>query len=45
MKKISWKRLYEQLESTIKEMPRKELLIIHGEWNTTVAGDAYEQWA
>ena len=34
---------HEQLESTIKEIPRKGL-IIQGDWNGKVGPDAYEQW-
>ena len=34
---------YERLGSTIKEIPRKDL-IIQGNWNAKVGPDAYEQW-
>ena len=37
---------YEQLESTIEEVSRKDLVIIQGEWNarrTTTRPDDYEQ--
>ena len=34
---------YEQLESTIKEIGRKDLLIIQWDWNAKVGPDAYEQ--
>ena len=33
---------YEQLESTVKEIPRKDLLIIQGDWNGKVGPDACE---
>ena len=36
--------LYEQLEGTIKEIPRI-YLIIQGDWNANVEPDASEQWA
>ena len=36
---------YEQLESTIKEIPRKDLLVIQGDWNAKVGPDAYEERA
>ena len=35
---------YEQLERTIKEIPRKDLIIIQGNWTDKVGPDAYEQW-
>ena len=45
---IDWlmgsREFYEQLESTIKKIPRKDLLIIQGNWNAKVGPDAYKQW-
>ena len=37
--------LYELLESTIMEVPKKDILIIQGDWNAKVGPDAYENWA
>ena len=34
----------EQLENTVKEIPRKYLLIIQSYWNTKVGHDICEQW-
>ncbi|KAL8601188.1 hypothetical protein ACOMHN_002995 [Nucella lapillus] len=36
-------QFYEDLENTIKRIPKKDLLV-RGDWNATVGEDAYEQW-
>ena len=36
--------LFEQLESTIKEIPRK-YIIIHRDWTAKFRPDAYDQWS
>ena len=38
-------KFYELLESTIMEAPKKDILIIQGDWNAKVGPDAYENWA
>ena len=39
------KKFYELLESTIMEVPKKDILIVQGDWNAKVGPDAYENWA
>mgnify|MGYP006273469667 CR=1 FL=1 len=36
---------YEELENSIKKVPKKDLLIVQGDFNAKVGRDAYEQWA
>lgn len=36
---------YEKLEDTIKKIPKKDILVIQGDWNAKVGPDAYNQWA
>ena len=36
---------YEELEDTIKKVPKKDLLVIQGDWNAKIGPDAYNQWA
>ena len=36
---------YEELEETIKKTPKKDLLIVQGDFNAKVGPDAYNQWA
>ena len=38
-------QFYDQIEETIKTIPKKDILIIQGDWNAKVGPDAYEQWA
>ena len=38
------KEFYEQLDSTIKEIPSKDFHTIQGDWNAEVGPYAYEQW-
>ena len=35
------KKFYELLESTIMEVPKKDILIIQGDWNAKLGPDAY----
>ena len=32
------------LEETVKNIPKKDLLIIHGDWNAKFRPDAFELW-
>ena len=36
---------YEQLDNIIAKVPKKDLLIIQGDWNAKVGTDAYQNWA
>ena len=36
---------YEDLENTMKAVPKKDLLIVQGDWNAKVGPDSYDQWA
>lgn len=36
---------YEQLEKAIKSTPKKDILIIQGDFNAKIGPDAYDQWA
>ena len=36
---------YDELEECIKEAPKKDILIVMGDWNAKVGEDAYDQWA
>ena len=38
-------KFYVELEETIKKTPKKDLLIITGDWNAKIGPDAYNQWA
>lgn len=38
-------RFYENLEQTIRDIPRRNIVIITGDWNAKVGTDAYEHWA
>lgn len=33
------------VESTIVEVPKKDIIIVQGDWNTIVGQGAYENWA
>ena len=35
---------YELLETTMKNAPRKDILIVQGDWNAKVGPDAFENW-
>ena len=37
-------KFYEEIERVIKRTPRKDILIIMGDWNAKVGPDAYQQW-
>ena len=34
---------YQQLENTVKKMPKKDRLVVMGDWNAKIGSDAYEQ--
>ena len=36
--------LYEQIENTLKKVPKKDLIIIQGDFNAKIGPDAYEVW-
>merc|ERR1712002_109576 len=38
-------QFYEELERTIAKAPKKDLLVVQGDWNAKVGPDAYQQWA
>lgn len=35
---------YEELENTIKATPKKDFLIVQGDWNAKIGTDAHEHW-
>jgi len=35
---------YEQLDNTIAEVPKKDILVITGDWNAKVGPDSYNNW-
>lgn len=39
------KRFYESIDSTIVEIPKKDIIIVQGGWNAKVGSKAYENWA
>lgn len=36
---------YEELDNIIKKTPKKDILLVLGDWNATIGPDAYQQWA
>ena len=36
---------YEDLDKTIKEAPKKDIIVVMGDWNAKVGEDAHEHWA
>ncbi|XP_076452247.1 uncharacterized protein LOC143287892 [Babylonia areolata] len=36
---------YEQIDSIIATVPKKDMLIVQGDWNAKVGPDAYQNWA
>ena len=38
-------RLYEQLDSIIAKTPKKDTVVVQGDWNAKVSPHAYLQWA
>ena len=36
---------YNELEECIKGVPKKDILIVMGDWNARIGEDAFEQWA
>ena len=36
---------YELLDTTIAKVPKKDILIVQGDWNAKVGPDAYQNWA
>ena len=35
---------YEELEQTIKQTPKKDFLVVQGDWNAKIGTDAYTHW-
>lgn len=35
---------YEELENTIKGIPKKDFIVIQGDWNAKIGTDAYDHW-
>ncbi len=35
---------YKDLEKLLKDVPRKDILIVQGDWNAKIGPYAYEQW-
>ena len=35
---------YEELENTIKKTPKKDFLVIQGDWNAKIGTDAFDHW-
>ena len=35
---------YDQLENVIDQTPKKDIFVVHGEWNAKVCKDGYENW-
>ncbi|XP_063588658.1 uncharacterized protein LOC134765797 [Penaeus indicus] len=35
---------YEDLEKLLKTIPRKDILVVQGDWNAKIGTDAYETW-
>ena len=38
-------QFYEQLDSVITKTPKKDILVVQGDWNAKVGPDAYLHWA
>ena len=36
---------YEELEATLAKAPKKDLIVIQGDWNAKIGPDAYTNWA
>ena len=36
---------YKQLDSIIAKTPKKDILVVQGDWNAKVGPDAYRHWA
>ena len=41
----SVEEFYEELEEAIKKIPKKDFLIVQGDWNAKVGTDAYSHWS
>ena len=37
-------QFYEDLENVIRSTPKKDILVIQGDWNAKIGPDAYDQW-
>ena len=35
---------YEQIDYIIKEVPKKDILVVQGDWNAKVGPDTYNDW-
>ena len=38
-------QFYEQRDSIIAKTPKKDILVVQGDWNAKVGPDAYQHWA
>ena len=38
-------QFHEQLDSVITKTPKKDILVVHGDWNAKVGADTYQHWA
>ena len=39
------KQFYEQLNSIIAQTPRKDILVVQGDWNAEAGSEEYQHWA
>ena len=35
---------YDQLQNVIEQTPKKDILVVQGDWSTKVGKDAHENW-
>ena len=38
------KNFHDQLQNVIDQTPKKDILVVQGDWNANVGKDAYENW-
>ena len=38
-------QFYKQLDSIIAKTPKKDILVVQGDWNAKIGSDAYQHWA
>ena len=38
------KDFYEQLQEVLDQTPKKDILVVQGDWNAKIGEDAYENW-